>query len=178
MKEISIADLEKKLANPGEDELFIDVRSREEFDHEKINGFKNIPLEEIASHVPEFKDKKIILSCRTGVRCDIAAKSIWANDESADIINFRDSLLGWKQAGKPTERSDHNFFNSIKHMSIEQQIFIVLGAMLLMAGLTNFIFIMIGQSVVLLIALAMMAFGVTGMEPLIKFFEKLPWNKK
>ena len=39
----------------------IDVRKKEEFEKEYIDGFKNIPLQELGKHIPKLNTKKRVL---------------------------------------------------------------------------------------------------------------------
>lgn len=56
-----------------EDELIIDVRTREEFFKEHIKGAFNIPLYDLDYYMNFLKDKDIILYSKTGVRAQLAA---------------------------------------------------------------------------------------------------------
>ncbi|WP_326716591.1 FAD-dependent oxidoreductase [Vagococcus jeotgali] len=57
--------------------VLIDVRSKEEYDKGTIDGFINIPLNDLRERVSELpKDKEIILSCHSGQRSYIAQRML------------------------------------------------------------------------------------------------------
>ena len=66
----------------------MDVRSGWEYDAEHIPGAKNIPLEEIAGKIHEFKSFKqpVILYCRSGARSGMAV-NILKQSGLADVFN-------------------------------------------------------------------------------------------
>lgn len=68
--------------------LVIDVRSPWEFESAHIPGAKNIPLDEIAYKLEEFKGihKPIELYCRSGARSGMAAGILKQNGIS-DVYN-------------------------------------------------------------------------------------------
>ncbi|MDH3324696.1 MAG: rhodanese-like domain-containing protein [Candidatus Peregrinibacteria bacterium] len=102
MKIISIEDLEKRLKNPEQDDVFIDVRDEYEFDEERLEGFENIPLDEISHHLDAFKGKNVILFCRSGGRVEVAASLLERKGEQKEIWKCLESMIDWKRANKPT----------------------------------------------------------------------------
>ena len=69
MKEISAEEFLRRKAN-GEDLLLIDVRELWEFDEDNI-GAKCFPLGELPQFLKDlepFKDREIIIHCKTGDR--------------------------------------------------------------------------------------------------------------
>ncbi len=66
----------------------VDVRSPGEFAGEHFDGAINIPLEEVASRINEFKemDKPVIAYCRSGNRSGMAI-SILKQSGITDVIN-------------------------------------------------------------------------------------------
>lgn len=69
------------------DSLFIDVRTPFEYRMGHIESSINIPLGEIADHIPDFRraGKKIVLVCRSGARSGQAAELLKSN--SIDAVN-------------------------------------------------------------------------------------------
>ncbi len=70
LKQIEIGPSETKLKlDNKEDFLFLDVRNPDEVEITKIEGTKNIPLNELPQKFAELpKDKEIITHCHHGVR--------------------------------------------------------------------------------------------------------------
>jgi len=64
---INLSDLQKELAMPKPGQMFIDVRTPEEFNMGHIPGFVNFPLDEIDNFMSEFTKKDVVLSCQSGV---------------------------------------------------------------------------------------------------------------
>ncbi len=61
--------------------IVVDVRSPWEFEMDHIPGAKNIPLEEVAIKLDEFKsfNKSIVLYCRSGNRSGMAVTILKQN---------------------------------------------------------------------------------------------------
>lgn len=105
MKRISMGQLSELIESLPQDEVLLDVRSREEFREGHIPGALNIPHDEIARHLDELRPKKTIyIHCRSGGRAQVAAQAL----ESAGIHQLTCVTDGgmpqWMQAGLPVER--------------------------------------------------------------------------
>jgi phage shock protein E len=64
---------------PGEDVVFVDVRSHVEFAGGRVKGAHHIPLEQIKTRWKEIrrhKDRRILLYCRSGHRSGIATRML------------------------------------------------------------------------------------------------------
>jgi rhodanese-related sulfurtransferase len=75
MEDINVAELRDKLQNK-EDFIFIDVREEWEYEEDNL-GAQNIPLGQLPYQLDEFeefKDKEIVLQCRSGARSGNAKK--------------------------------------------------------------------------------------------------------
>ena len=79
-------NLKELFKNPST--IIVDVRSAWEFESEHITGAKNIPLEELAGKIEEFKSFKspIILYCRSGARSGMAV-NILKQSGLTDVFN-------------------------------------------------------------------------------------------
>ena len=85
--------------------VLIDVREVSEFNIEKIEGAKNIPLAVICLGgvvSSEYKNKKIVMQCRSGLRSMTAAQKIAESDNSLEIWNLEGGILAWKAQGFKT----------------------------------------------------------------------------
>ena len=101
--EISLADLQKKLRNESDKDLFIDVRTPEEFSQGHIPGFINFPLDYLRAEIESFKDKNIVVSCLSGKRCVEAGGIIMLEAEANSVTEFRGGFKAWETAGLPIE---------------------------------------------------------------------------
>ncbi|MEW6133979.1 MAG: rhodanese-like domain-containing protein [Pseudomonadota bacterium] len=90
----------------NEDALVLDVREDNEWAVGHIPNARHIPLGELANRLPEldkFKDKPIVVYCRSGHRsaraCALLKKSGFANP-----YNLAGGILAWEQANLPITR--------------------------------------------------------------------------
>jgi rhodanese-related sulfurtransferase len=94
-----------RLMNSG-DALVLDVRDNAEFAAGRIPKAKNIPLADIGKRVDEitrFKDKPVILTCKTGTRSGAAARRLKQHG-FAQIYQLQGGLGAWQQASLPIEK--------------------------------------------------------------------------
>jgi rhodanese-related sulfurtransferase len=89
-----------------DDALVLDVREQSEWSDGHISRAKHIPLSQLKTKLSElerFKDKPIVIVCRSGNRsnnaCGILKKSGFEN-----LHNLAGGMLAWEQAGLPRER--------------------------------------------------------------------------
>ncbi|MDW8052562.1 MAG: rhodanese-like domain-containing protein [Armatimonadota bacterium] len=90
----------------NKDVLIIDVRTPEEFRHERIKEAINKPLDEIDKWVKELpKDKKIYFVCRSGNR-SAQAQRIAQREGYTNTYNMEGGMLAWKREGLPVVSGD------------------------------------------------------------------------
>lgn len=68
--------------------VIIDVRTPHEFDHGKVPGSINIPVDRIAANIARIKamNKPIVLCCESGMRSG-TAKQILKSNGLIDVLN-------------------------------------------------------------------------------------------
>ena len=94
-----------RLMNTG-NALVLDIRDTGEFNGGRIPKSKNIPLAEIGKRVDEiskFKDKPVIVTCRTNNRASSAARLLKQNG-FADVYQLAGGFGAWQQASLPVEK--------------------------------------------------------------------------
>lgn len=104
MKQISVQEFKKILESEknNTDVDFIDVRSEKENRENRIEGVRNIPLEQLINHLPEFENKKTVyIHCLSGGRSKLAVEMLEARKIKPELINIDGGLLAWHQAGFP-----------------------------------------------------------------------------
>lgn len=104
MKQISVQEFKKilELEKNNADIGFIDVRSEKEHRENRIEGVRNIPLEQITNHLSEFENKKTIyVHCLSGGRSQLAVEMLGSRKIKPELINVDGGLLAWHQAGFP-----------------------------------------------------------------------------
>ena len=83
---------------------FLDVRTKIEHDHKSIPNTECIPVQEIEKRISElkkFKNKKIIVYCRSGNRSRVATKIL--NKNGFNAYNLNGGMNEWEgkvEAGK------------------------------------------------------------------------------
>jgi rhodanese-related sulfurtransferase len=105
VKEILVSDLKSKLEKK-ENILLLDVREQNEWDEERIDGAKLVPKsqfqEKLESLLP-YKDKEIIVQCKSGGRSMDVATNLISNGFK-NVANLKGGILAWKSNGYPTEK--------------------------------------------------------------------------
>jgi rhodanese-related sulfurtransferase len=94
-----------RLMNTG-NALVLDIRDNGEFNGGRIPKSKNIPLAEIEKRVDEiarFKDKPVIITCKSNTRAGAAARALKALGFT-DVYQLQGGIAAWQQASLPTER--------------------------------------------------------------------------
>lgn len=93
---ISTADLKRLMQEKNPDYFYVDVRTPGEFKSNKIKGFKNIPLNQLASSLTQIpKDKKVIVICQSGARSTNACRQLIKSGYT-DITNVRGGMNMWR----------------------------------------------------------------------------------
>ncbi len=101
VKQINSFDLSDMIQKDG-NVLLVDVRSPHEYQIDgHIAGARLLPLQTLTQRLNELpKDKTIVCVCRSGNRSLVACEQL-SHAGFENVINFRDGMIGWKQAGFP-----------------------------------------------------------------------------
>ncbi|WP_224749521.1 rhodanese-like domain-containing protein [Polycladospora coralii] len=87
-----------KLKNEERDQyIWVDVRTEEEYAEGHIPNTIHIPHDEVEARVTElesYKEKELILVCRSGRRSEYAAE-ILAEKGFKNLYNFKGGMLEW-----------------------------------------------------------------------------------
>lgn len=86
--------------------LVLDVRHGPEFAAGHLPRARHIPLGELAARVGEiakFKDKPVIVTCRSGARAGSACRAL-KKAGFASVYNLKGGVPAWEQASLPVER--------------------------------------------------------------------------
>lgn len=81
--------------------LILDVRSAEEYAEGHIPGAVNIPHDQLGPRLAEissYKDKEVVLYCRSGKRAGIAANTLQAAGFSK-LLHLDGDMNGWAASG-------------------------------------------------------------------------------
>ncbi|MCK5460797.1 rhodanese-like domain-containing protein [Candidatus Gracilibacteria bacterium] len=179
MKTISIQDLAAKLKNIEKDDLFIDVRTAEEFEKEHIPGFESRDLEDLKKWQDKMKGKNVYLSCVSGRRAKQVAEKLIEKGDTKDVFVCGGCLSEWKELGKTVQfqkvvtEEVTKVKNTFIKLSAERQLLVTLGFLCIF----SLLFRDIGRLLILIIGLAFLFTGFSGKNILEDLFKKLPWNK-
>lgn len=86
--------------------LLLDVRTAEEFARGHIGRARNISHEQIGDRldeIGEFKERRVVLYCRSGRRAGIAA-SVLREAGFTDLAHLDGDMNGWLETGLPVEK--------------------------------------------------------------------------
>lgn len=88
----------KEFIQDQEDLFILDVRNKDEYDAGHIEGAVLIPLSELENRideVEEYKDKPVLVYCRSGNRSSQAVKILLDND-FLQIYHMKDGYMNYK----------------------------------------------------------------------------------
>lgn len=86
--------------------LVLDVREADEFAAGHLPKARHIPLKELDSRLAElakFKDKPVIVTCRTGARSGSACRAL-KKAGFTNVHNLKGGVPAWQQASLPIEK--------------------------------------------------------------------------
>lgn len=87
----------KNILESNEDYLLLDIRTKEEFDEQKIDGAINIPLTELLFNIDdidEYRDKKVVVYCRSGHR-SITACNLLSIEGFEVLYNLEKGIIDY-----------------------------------------------------------------------------------
>lgn len=86
-----------------EENVFLDVRSKEEFQEENIPGVVNIPLSELEENIKQIEPyQNIFVHCAAGGRSQTAC-SILEKHGFKNVYNVEGGINAWKECHLPTQ---------------------------------------------------------------------------
>jgi len=88
------------------DALVLDVREDKEVAAGRIPNAKHIPLGQLGSRVQEltkYKDKPIVVNCRSGMRSAGACRML-AKDGFSQVYNLKGGIIAWEKDNMPVEK--------------------------------------------------------------------------
>ena len=93
IRNISTTELKNELKDRNKQ--FVDVRTPSEFKGNHINGFKNVPLHQLAQKATELsKDKEVVVICQSGMRSQKASKQL-KKLGFTKVTNVRGGMSTW-----------------------------------------------------------------------------------
>lgn len=92
-----------QLMNNNEDAVFLDVREPGETSNGKITKAIQIPVGSVKERIAElekYKDKPVVVYCKTGARSGIACNALTSNGFS-QVYNMAGGIISWQEAHLP-----------------------------------------------------------------------------
>ena len=87
--------------DPATRPLIVDVRERDEFEQERVDGVVLLPISEfVARHQELPKDRPLLMLCAAGSRSTSATMYLLQNGWS-NVRNVTGGMIGWRHANLP-----------------------------------------------------------------------------
>ena len=152
--------------------LLIDVREPMECKIAKIAASENIPLSQICLEdvaLPKYKNKKIVMQCRSGVRSMSACEKLEELDPSLELYNLAGGILAWKNQGYDTVKNK-------KILPLDRQVQVTLGVLITLGMIMSYFFGTSWTLIPIIIGLGLINAGLTGSCGMTKLVALFPWN--
>jgi rhodanese-related sulfurtransferase len=150
----------------------IDVRELAEYQESKIDQAHLIPLGEISiNSLPDFKNKKLVLHCRSGKRSASACQKLLGEDSNLEIYNLEGGISAWSAEGCEIENSGKFF------LPLDRQVQLTIGLGVFVGSILGYL---LNPSFFLLsgfFGVGLMFAGLSGYCGLAILMAKMPWNK-
>jgi rhodanese-related sulfurtransferase len=87
--------------DPATRPLIVDVRERDEFEQERVDGVALVPISEFVARFQDLpKDRQLLMLCAAGSRSTSATMYLLQNGWS-DVRNITGGMIGWRRASLP-----------------------------------------------------------------------------
>ncbi len=157
------------LREQGAAPLLLDVRSPLEFEGERIEEARLIPLDQLDARLDEIPEQaEAVVVCRTGVRATIAAETLARGGRRARVLEG--GMNAWRRAGLPVREGR-------KRLAVDRQVQLIVGLMVMtsatLGALVNPWFLAIAA----FFGAGLTFAGATGTCALALLLMKMPWNR-
>lgn len=153
--------------------VLVDVRETFEYEAGNIPGAYHVPLGDVTiATLPDYKDKKLVIQCRSGRRSATACQRLLDAGIDADLYNLQGGILAWSETSTAgdSEKTESG-------LSIEQQVRVIAGGMILATTVLGYLVSPWFYFLVGAMGGALMVSGLTGICLMAQGLAKLPWNK-
>ncbi len=149
----------------------VDVREFSEFDSERVDGARLMPLSEFEKHVAKIDHAKpVYLMCRSGNRAKQAAEKLIAKG-FADVRVIEGGMQAWANADLPTIKGKSKIW------SLERQVRFTAGTLILIGAILSFVvhpyFVVLSG----FIGAGLVFAAVTDTCGMAMMLAKMPWNQ-
>ena len=164
------------LKSTSKSEVIIDVREKDEFEAEHIEGSIHLPLSHFGTAAPgvlhNLSDRSIILMCRSGNRARLAQDQIASLGfgETKTTV-YEGGIRAWKEAGKATIAKRKG------HLPIMRQVQTLVGAFTLLFSILAWLISPAFLWGAAFFGAGLLVAGTTGFCGLAELLAILPWNR-
>lgn len=157
------------LREQGSMPFLLDVRSPLEFESERIEGARLIPLEQLDARVDEIPEQtEVVVVCRTGVRATIAAETLARAGRRASVLEG--GIHAWRQARLPLREGR-------RRLPVDRQVQLIAGSMVLTGVLLGAFVNPWFLAVAAFFGAGLTFAGATGTCGLALVLMRMPWNR-
>jgi len=169
-KKLSPSEVQVRLQNSKS--TLVDIREIDEFSRNHINGAQSQPLSTwVSQNFDVFKDKNVILMCRTGTRT-YANEMKLVSAFSGEVSILEGGLEAWKKAGLPVIE------NKKAPMEINRQVQIIAGSLTFLGILLGLLIHPLWFALSAFIGAGLTFSGATGSCTMARIISLAPWNRK
>ncbi len=169
IKQIDVRQM-SQMTETGEQQI-IDVREFSEFDSERIEGARLLPLSNLDKQIAEIdRTKPVYLMCRSGGRAKQAAEKL-SNKGFSDVYVITGGMTAWANANLPVIKGES------KVWSLERQVRFAAGSLVVLGVLLSLVspyFILLSAFV----GAGLVFAAVTDTCGMAMALAKMPWNKQ
>lgn len=172
MNVVKVDQLKSLLSQETHNEaIILDVRTRGEFNNERIVGTTNIPLDEIEKHIDELKQyKHVYIHCNSGNRSQQACQKL-SSIGLDNLVNVEGGIQAWKSAGFPIFRSTK------ARLPIMQQVQIVTGSLVVTGVVLSELISSWLLGISAFVGMGLVYAGLSGTCTMGLLLSRMPWNR-
>ena len=157
-------------------QVIIDVREKDEFMAERVEGSINLPLSSLGHQAPgvlkNLKDSSsFLLMCRSGKRAELAKQQIEALGLGCDLRVYEGGILEWKKQGKALECGGKAVLPIMRQVQLTAGALILVGTAL--AWFVNPLWVLLPGFV----GGGLFTAGATGFCGMALLLSRMPWNR-
>jgi glyoxylase-like metal-dependent hydrolase (beta-lactamase superfamily II) len=147
----------------------LDVRSALEFEGERIEGARLVPLDELEARLDEVPEQaEVIVVCRTGVRATIAAEALARAGRRPRVLEG--GMTAWRRARLPVREGR-------KRLAVDRQVQLIAGVAVLTGVTLGTLVSPWFLAIAAFFGAGLTFAGATGTCGLALLLLKMPWNR-
>ena len=166
------------LAQQGKEIHLIDVRSPAEYRAGHVSGAVSIPIDELSAEKVRAQlgdtvkddEQSLFITCHSGIRAQQAAE--WLKDAGIENVHLLEGgTEAWMRSGLPMQKCG----NAI---SLERQVQIAIGALLLIKVIFGFTVHQLFYAAIPIIGAGLIVAGITRWCGMAQLMAMMPWNRE